>query len=153
VRVKAGLHGGRAQGPDQLVLQVLDADVEAQPLHFGAGEAGADPGSFESAPERFLPADVAEPGQLHARPLRAEPADEARHQVVLGLVTTKDGSLEDADHLVARMEEAVQYVPLDRLAISPQCGFASGEIARTMTPEEQEAKLRLVGQVARRIWR
>ena len=44
-------------------------------------------------------------------------------------------------------------MPLDRLAISPQCGFASGEIARTMTLVEQEAKLRLIGDVARRVWR
>jgi 5-methyltetrahydropteroyltriglutamate--homocysteine methyltransferase len=74
------------------------------------------------------------------------------HEVVLGLVTTKDGTLEDADTVVARVDEATRYVPLDRLALSPQCGFASGEIARTMTPEEQEAKLRLVGDVARRVW-
>lgn len=53
--------------------------------------------------------------------------------------------------MVARVEEATQYVPLERLAVSPQCGFASGEIARTMTLAEQEAKLRLVGEVARRI--
>jgi 5-methyltetrahydropteroyltriglutamate--homocysteine methyltransferase len=74
------------------------------------------------------------------------------HQVVLGLVTTKDGALEDADAIVARIEEATQYVPRDRLAVSPQCGFASGEIARTMSLDEQEAKLRLVGDVARRVW-
>jgi methionine synthase II (cobalamin-independent) len=74
------------------------------------------------------------------------------HEVVLGLVTTKDGTLEDPDEVVARVEEATRYVPLDRLALSPQCGFASGEIARTMTIEEQGAKLRLVGDVARRIW-
>jgi methionine synthase II (cobalamin-independent) len=72
-------------------------------------------------------------------------------QVVLGLVTTKDGTLEDADELVARIEEATQYVPLERLALSPQCGFASGVIG-VMTPEQQEAKLRLVGDVARRAW-
>jgi 5-methyltetrahydropteroyltriglutamate--homocysteine methyltransferase len=74
------------------------------------------------------------------------------HQVVLGLVTTKDGTLEDPDDIVARIDEATRYVPLDRLAISPQCGFASGEIAQTMTLAEQEAKLRLVGEVARRVW-
>ena len=74
------------------------------------------------------------------------------HQVVLGLVTTKDGKLEDPEDIVSRVEEATQYMPLDRLAISPQCGFASGEIARTMTLDEQEAKLRLIGDVARRIW-
>jgi len=76
----------------------------------------------------------------------------SHHQVVLGLVTTKDGALENPDDVVARIEEATEYVPLERLAISPQCGFASGEISRTMTPAEQEAKLRLVGEVARRVW-
>jgi 5-methyltetrahydropteroyltriglutamate--homocysteine methyltransferase len=74
------------------------------------------------------------------------------HQVVLGLVTTKDGTLEDPEDVVARIEEATAYVPLERLAVSPQCGFASGEIARTMTLEEQEAKLRLIGDIARRVW-
>ena len=74
------------------------------------------------------------------------------HQVVLGLVTTKDGELEDADVLVSRIEEATQYVPLERLAVSPQCGFASGEISTVMTLAEQEAKLRLIGGVARRVW-
>jgi methionine synthase II (cobalamin-independent) len=58
-----------------------------------------------------------------------------------------------AHELVARVEEATRYVPLDRLAVSPQCGFASGEIARTMTLAEQEAKLRLIGDIARRVWR
>jgi methionine synthase II (cobalamin-independent) len=74
------------------------------------------------------------------------------HQVVLGLVTTKDGTLEDPEDIVARVQEATRYVPLERLAISPQCGFASGEISRTMTLAEQEAKLRLIGDVARRVW-
>src|SRR5262245_63107357 len=54
------------------------------------------------------------------------------HEVVLGLVTTKDGTLENPETVVARVREASEYVPLDRLAISPQCGFASGEISRTM---------------------
>jgi 5-methyltetrahydropteroyltriglutamate--homocysteine methyltransferase len=73
------------------------------------------------------------------------------HQVVLGLVTTKDGALEQPDDLVARIEEATRYVPLDRLAVSPQCGFASGVIG-AMDGAQQEAKLRLVGDVARRVW-
>jgi methionine synthase II (cobalamin-independent) len=74
------------------------------------------------------------------------------HEVVLGLVTTKDGALEDPEAVVSRIEEASRHVPLDRLAISPQCGFASDVIARTMTLDEQEAKLRLIGEVARRVW-
>lgn len=72
--------------------------------------------------------------------------------VVLGLVTTKSGDLESPEALEARIREAATIVPLDRLAISPQCGFASGELARTMSPEQQEAKLRLIGDVAKRVW-
>ena len=72
--------------------------------------------------------------------------------VVLGLVTTKDGKLEDPATVEARIREAAKIVPLERLALSPQCGFASGEYADTMTPAQQEAKLRLVGQVARKVW-
>jgi 5-methyltetrahydropteroyltriglutamate--homocysteine methyltransferase len=72
---------------------------------------------------------------------------------VLGLLTTKQGALEDAGAVEARIREATQYVPLERLAVSPQCGFASGEAGNPLTPEEQEAKLRRVAQVARRVWR
>jgi 5-methyltetrahydropteroyltriglutamate--homocysteine methyltransferase len=75
------------------------------------------------------------------------------HQtVVLGLVTTKSPALEDAAALQARIREATQYLPLERLAISPQCGFASGEAGNPLTLADQEAKLRLVVQVARRVW-
>jgi 5-methyltetrahydropteroyltriglutamate--homocysteine methyltransferase len=72
--------------------------------------------------------------------------------VVLGLVTTKDGKLEDPAAIEARIREAAKIVPLERLALSPQCGFASGEYADTMTHAQQEAKLRLVGDVACNIW-
>ena len=72
--------------------------------------------------------------------------------VVLGLLTTKSGALEDGAAVEARIREAARLVPLERLALSPQCGFASGEAGNPLTPEEQEAKLRLVGTVARRVW-
>ena len=72
--------------------------------------------------------------------------------VVLGLVTTKDGRLEDPAMVEARIREAAKVIPLDRLALSPQCGFASGEYADTMTLPQQEAKLRLVGAIADRVW-
>jgi methionine synthase II (cobalamin-independent) len=71
---------------------------------------------------------------------------------VLGLLTTKQGALEDAGGVEARIREAAQYIPLERLAVSPQCGFASGEAGNPLTPEQQAAKLRLVTQVARRVW-
>lgn len=73
--------------------------------------------------------------------------------VVLGLLTTKHGRLEDAAGVEARIREAAAYVPLERLAVSPQCGFASVESGNPLTPDEQEAKLRLVAQVARRVWK
>jgi 5-methyltetrahydropteroyltriglutamate--homocysteine methyltransferase len=76
-----------------------------------------------------------------------------QHTVVLGLVTTKQPALEDAERVEARLHEATQYLPLERLALSPQCGFASGEAGNPLTFEEQEAKLRLVAQTARRVWR
>jgi 5-methyltetrahydropteroyltriglutamate--homocysteine methyltransferase len=72
--------------------------------------------------------------------------------VTLGLVTTKDGTLENPAAVEARIREAAEFVPLERLALSPQCGFASGEYADTMTHAQQEAKLRLVGSVARKVW-
>ena len=74
-------------------------------------------------------------------------------EVVLGLFTTKQGVLEDASAVEARIREASRFVPLERLAVSPQCGFASGEAGNPLTPQEQEAKLKRVGEVARRVWR
>ena len=71
----------------------------------------------------------------------------------LGLVTTKDGTLEDAGRLQQRIAEAARFLPLERLALSPQCGFASGEYATTMTQAEQAAKLQLVGRVAADVWK
>jgi 5-methyltetrahydropteroyltriglutamate--homocysteine methyltransferase len=72
--------------------------------------------------------------------------------VVLGLVSTKVGKLEDAGQVKARIAEAAKVVPLERLALSPQCGFASGEMASTTRHDEQEAKLRLVGRLADEMW-
>jgi 5-methyltetrahydropteroyltriglutamate--homocysteine methyltransferase len=72
--------------------------------------------------------------------------------IVLGLLTTKRGELEDPAVVEARIREATHCIPLERLALSPQCGFASGEAGNPLTPAQQEAKLRLVGQVARRVW-
>jgi 5-methyltetrahydropteroyltriglutamate--homocysteine methyltransferase len=76
-----------------------------------------------------------------------------QHTVVLGLLTTKSAALEEASAIEARIREATQYVPLERLALSPQCGFASVAASNLLTPADQEAKLRLVSQVARQVWR
>jgi 5-methyltetrahydropteroyltriglutamate--homocysteine methyltransferase len=73
-------------------------------------------------------------------------------EVVLGLFTTKQGALEDLAAVEARVREAARVVPLERLAVSPQCGFASGEAGNPLTADEQAAKLRAVAETARRVW-
>jgi len=82
-------------------------------------------------------------------PLRHVPEDRT---VVLGLVTTKKPGMETEDELKARIDEAAGYVPLERLALSPQCGFASTMEGNHITPEQQLAKLQLVSRVARSVW-
>jgi 5-methyltetrahydropteroyltriglutamate--homocysteine methyltransferase len=72
--------------------------------------------------------------------------------IVLGLVTSKTGALETKDELKRRIDEAAKYVPLEQLALSPQCGFASTEEGNTLTEDEQWAKLRLCVEVAREVW-
>jgi 5-methyltetrahydropteroyltriglutamate--homocysteine methyltransferase len=82
-------------------------------------------------------------------PLRFVPKGKV---VVLGLVTTKRGDLEDRDLLRRRIEEASQYVDLDQLCLSPQCGFSSTVEGNALTREQQAAKLRLVVEVAEEVW-
>jgi 5-methyltetrahydropteroyltriglutamate--homocysteine methyltransferase len=82
-------------------------------------------------------------------PLRFVPAGKT---VVLGLVSTKIGQLEDAETLVRLIETATKFVPLDRLALSPQCGFASMAEGNIIAEDEQWAKLKLVADVAKRVW-
>jgi 5-methyltetrahydropteroyltriglutamate--homocysteine methyltransferase len=82
-------------------------------------------------------------------PLRSIPRGK---RVVLGLVTTKQGVLEDPDLLVRRVEEAARFVPLEDLALSPQCGFASTQEGNLIAVADQWAKLNLVVETARRIW-
>ena len=72
--------------------------------------------------------------------------------VVLGLISTKTPALEDADELARRIDAAARFVPLERLGVSPQCGFASTAPGNPLTPAEQRRKLELVVTVARRVW-
>ncbi len=72
--------------------------------------------------------------------------------MVLGLITTKKPRLEPEDELKRRIDEAARYVPLVRLALSPQCGFASTMEGNRITPDDQRKKLELVGRVARAVW-
>jgi len=80
-------------------------------------------------------------------PLRFIPRDKS---VVLGIVSSKIGSLESVDSLRRRVEEATKYVPIENLAISPQCGFASTQMGNLLTWDEQRRKLELVVEVARK---
>ncbi|HML48617.1 MAG TPA: 5-methyltetrahydropteroyltriglutamate--homocysteine S-methyltransferase [Clostridia bacterium] len=82
-------------------------------------------------------------------PLRYVPADK---RVVLGLVTSKSGELEDAKAIKARILEAAKVVPLEGLCLSPQCGFASTEEGNILTEEQQWEKLRMIKRIAEEVW-
>ena len=73
--------------------------------------------------------------------------------VVLGLVTSKFGALEDRDLIKRRIEQAAKYVALDQLCLSPQCGFASSEEGNLVAEEEQWAKLRMIIEIAEEVWK
>lgn len=74
-------------------------------------------------------------------------------KVVLGLVTTKSPKLEEKENIIKRIHEAEKYIPLERLFLSPQCGFASCEIGNKLTEEEQWAKIALVKEIAEEVWK
>jgi 5-methyltetrahydropteroyltriglutamate--homocysteine methyltransferase len=82
-------------------------------------------------------------------PLRAVPEGKT---VVLGLVTTKSPRQETVDELAARIREAARYVPLERLALSPQCGFATSVLGNALTVEDERVKLRTIAQTAVEVW-
>ena len=116
-----------AEGGYEPVAEILfnDINVDGYFLEYDSARAGG----FE--PLRFVP-----PGKI----------------VVLGLLTTKKPELENRDEIIRRIEEAAQYLPLDQLALSPQCGFSSGLGGNTMNSEQQFAKLQLIADVAGEVW-
>ena len=95
----------------------------------------------------FLEYDDARSGGFE--PLRFVPKDKI---VVLGLVTTKKGALENKDDLKRRLDQAAQFVPLEQICLSPQCGFSSTVEGNRLTIEEEIAKLRLIVETAREVW-
>ena len=101
----------------------------------------------ENAHAYFLEFDDARSGGFE--PLKEVTPDK---KVVLGLVTTKLAKLEDKETVIARIKEASQYVPLENLCLSPQCGFASCEIGNKLTEEQQWAKVKLVKEIAEEVW-
>jgi 5-methyltetrahydropteroyltriglutamate--homocysteine methyltransferase len=82
-------------------------------------------------------------------PLRFVPKDKI---VVLGLITSKTGKLESMDYLLRRIEEATKFLPLEQLALSPQCGFASDLRGNLISEDDQWRKLDLMMETARKVW-
>ena len=97
----------------------------------------------------FLEYDTARAGGFE--PLRFLP--KGNKIVVLGLVTTKSGTLEKKEDVKRRIEEATKYAALDQLCLSPQCGFASTEEGNVLAEEEQWAKLRMIVELANEVWK
>ena len=95
----------------------------------------------------FLEYDTPRAGNF--APLRYMPKGK---KLILGLVTSKSGALEDPDDLKRRIDDASKFVPLEQLGISPQCGFSSTVLGNKLTIEDQIAKLKLVAHVARDVW-
>ena len=129
-------------------------------MHLCRGNRGGQwhaEGSYDEVAERlfnaldipfyFLEYDTPRAGSF--APLRLVPPHKS---VVLGIVSTKTPDLEDKDTVKKRIAEAAREIDLDRLAISPQCGFASVDTGNPITPQAQEAKLRLVVELAREVW-
>ena len=82
-------------------------------------------------------------------PLQDVPEDK---MVVLGLVTTKTGRRETVGELAGRIQEASSYIPLERLALSPQCGFSTSIVGNDLTVEDQKHKLETIVKTAQQIW-
>jgi 5-methyltetrahydropteroyltriglutamate--homocysteine methyltransferase len=82
-------------------------------------------------------------------PLRYVPEDRL---IVLGLVTTKSSRRETEDELIARIRDATRFVPVERLALSPQCGFASSILGNDVTVDDERAKLTCIARTAARVW-
>jgi len=98
--------------------------------------------------DRFL-LEYDSPRAGNFEPLRFVPKDKV---VVLGLVSTKVPEIEKTDDLKRRIEEASKYIPLDQLAISPQCGFASDVVGNLISEDDQKRKLEVVVETARQVW-
>jgi 5-methyltetrahydropteroyltriglutamate--homocysteine methyltransferase len=95
----------------------------------------------------FMEYDTARAGGFE--PLRFVPKDKT---VVLGLVTSKSGTLESTDELKRRIDEAAKFIGIDQLCLSPQCGFASTEEGNILTEEQQWAKLRMIVELSEEVW-
>jgi 5-methyltetrahydropteroyltriglutamate--homocysteine methyltransferase len=157
----------RGSDPDRLIDACIDMDnavVSGHPgitfgLHvcrgnnqsmfYASGDYGAIARVFSRARfQRFL-LEYDDERSGGFEPLRAVPDDRL---VVLGLVTTKKPRVESVEELRRRIAEAARVIPLDRLALSPQCGFASTMAGNRLSPEDQRLKLHRVAETARLVW-
>ncbi|MGN0493056.1 MAG: 5-methyltetrahydropteroyltriglutamate--homocysteine S-methyltransferase [Acutalibacteraceae bacterium] len=137
--------------PDDLVINthVCRGNYHSAYFSSGAYDAVAEPlFGRENADAYYLEFDDERSGGFE--PLKYVSGNK---KVVLGLITTKSPALEDKSDVIARIHEAEKYIPLDRLYLSPQCGFASCEIGNKLTEEEQWAKLKLVKEIAEEVWK
>ena len=160
---------GRGEDPDELprtYAALINSVIDGRPedltitVHLCRGNFRSSwvaEGSYEPVAEilfnemnvdaYFLEYDDERSGDF--APLRFVPADKT---VVLGLVSTKRRRLEDMEALETRIREAARHHPLERLAVSPQCGFSTSVLGSSLGPDEQAAKLRLVVVAAERVW-
>ncbi|HEY7244046.1 MAG TPA: 5-methyltetrahydropteroyltriglutamate--homocysteine S-methyltransferase [Xanthobacteraceae bacterium] len=167
IRSKVKTGGSDPDGLVDLYIGAINAAVSACPadtvvgVHMCRGNFRGrylGEGGYDSVAERFfartrvnhflLEYDTARAGDF--APLRFVPKGKG---VVLGLISTKTPAIESIDALHRRVEEATRHIALDQLAISPQCGFASTAAGNPLTDSDQHAKLRLVVETAKSIWR
>jgi 5-methyltetrahydropteroyltriglutamate--homocysteine methyltransferase len=139
--------GGRGESQHLVYIRLINAALAKKPAgmtvctHMCRGNFQLRVDGF------FLEYDDSRSGGFE--PLRFVPKGK---MVVLGLVTTKKGTLESKDALKRRIDQAAKYVPLDQLCLSPQCGFSSTVEGNALTLDEQKAKLRLIVETAREVW-
>jgi 5-methyltetrahydropteroyltriglutamate--homocysteine methyltransferase len=165
-RAMVSEQGGDAEHQHELYIRNINAALSGRPegmnvtTHMCRGNfrsSWAAEGGYDFVAEAlfseldvdgfFLEYDDARSGGFE--PLRFVPSGK---NVVLGLVTTKKGALEDKDQLKRRIDDASKYVPLEQLCLSPQCGFSSTVEGNALTYDEQVAKLRLVVETAAEVW-
>jgi 5-methyltetrahydropteroyltriglutamate--homocysteine methyltransferase len=153
------------RGSVELWLELDNAVLDAAPevtwgFHLCRGNQGSRwlvEGGYDALAERIFPRiradrlllEYDDPRSGGFEPLRAVPDDTT---VVLGLVTTKSGRRETPDELARRIEQAARFVPLERLALSPQCGFATSVVGNALSEDDQWTKLRTVAETAALVW-
>ena len=144
------INGAIAGRPSDMVISMHLCRGNFRSMHIASG--GYDPVAEElfngiNVDAYFMEYDDERSGSF--APLRFLPKGKT---VVLGIMTSKRGELESRDDLMRRIEEAAKHAPLDQLAISPQCGFASTEEGNVLTVEQEWAKLARCTEVAREVW-